>query len=371
MPTMSIIQPHRIGCGDHITTDTTTAVMGKKKRAYKRRDCGGDTDTKKRKDCGGDPTYTPTATQTKKRACRSRDCGGDTTNTPTATETNKRKDCGGDTRNTSTVTETKKRACRRRDCGVDATNTSTVTETKKRKDCADTDTSTAMEAKKVKDCGGDTNASAVMEKKKRAYRRKDCVTGTNTPAVVEKKKRPYRRKKGLPHDLILEEILTKLPVPALLKSVLVSKLWYNCIHTDHKRLTYSHFLESQRQPQVVLSLLNVREVFKTNTGIPTYGCHFFKFAGTSSDYCFNNVLRFDKFRNHLGHPNVWEMVGYCNGLPCMSHAGNYSSGYVVLDPNRRDFMCIFYPASVGIYTQEAEIICHGFGFDPRRTSTRW
>ncbi|KAI3945643.1 hypothetical protein MKW92_004842 [Papaver armeniacum] len=236
---MSIIQPHRIGCGDHITTDTTTAVMGKKKRAYKRRDCGGDTDTKKRKDCGGDPTYTPTATQTKKRACRSRDCGGDTTNTPTATETNKRKDCGGDTRNTSTVTETKKRACRRRDCGVDATNTSTVTETKKRK-----------------------IVLILIRQQRWRRRKKDCVTGTNTPAVVEKKKRPYRRKKGLPHDLILEEILTKLPVPALLKSVLVSKLWYNCIHTDHKRLTYSHFLESQRQPQVVLSLLNVRRCLK-------------------------------------------------------------------------------------------------------------
>ncbi|MCL7023169.1 hypothetical protein MKW94_006867, partial [Papaver nudicaule] len=91
----------------------------------------------------------------------------------------KRKDCGGDTSNTSTVTETtKKRAYKRKDRGGDTIGTPTTV------------------VKKRKDCGGDT---------------------TSTTTVMEiKKKRPYRRKKSLPHDLIFEEILTKLPVPTLL-----------------------------------------------------------------------------------------------------------------------------------------------------------
>ncbi|KAI3876862.1 hypothetical protein MKW92_051260 [Papaver armeniacum] len=132
MTAMSNIHPPLIGCrSEDITTNTTMTVMEmKKKRAYKRKHCGGDTT----------------------------DCGGDTS--------------------TSTVVEKKKRVYRR------------------------------------KDCVG-KNTSTVMETKRRAYRRKDCV-GKNTPTVTEKKKRAYRSKKCLPHDLIVEEILTRLSVPTLL-----------------------------------------------------------------------------------------------------------------------------------------------------------
>ncbi|XP_026442002.1 putative F-box protein At1g33530 [Papaver somniferum] len=218
------------------------------------------------------------------------------------------------------------------------------------------------QAYKRKDCG-DTNTSALTEKKKkRAYRRNDCIIGTDTPAVMEKKKSAYRRKKCLPHDLIVEEILTRLPVTSLLKSVRVSKLWYNSIHNDHKHLTYSHFLQSQKQPQVIFSLLNVRSGFQPNTDDTSYACHFFKF--TAGNYSYDHVLRFDKFRNALTHPHMWELVGYCNGLPCMAEVGHYSTRYMILDPNRDDFLYIFYPASVGICTPNAHIICHGFGFDP-------
>ncbi|XP_026440899.1 uncharacterized protein LOC113339897 [Papaver somniferum] len=138
------IQPHRIGSGDDMTTHTatnTTAVMEKKTRTCKRKDCG-DADT----------TNTSTATETKKRACRRKDCG-DT-----------------DTTNTSTATETKKRACGRKECA--GTNTPTVTEKKKiafgSKGCGDTDMASTPTA---------------TETKKRACRRKDCA-GTDTPIVV-------------------------------------------------------------------------------------------------------------------------------------------------------------------------------------------
>ncbi|RZC59856.1 hypothetical protein C5167_007160 [Papaver somniferum] len=136
----------------------------------------------------------------------------------------------------------------------------------------------------------------------------------------------------------MEEILTRVPVPTLLISVLVSKLWYNSIHNDHKRLTYSHFLQSQKQPQVILRLSNVRAAVDTKTGDANYGCHFFKI--TTGLYSHDNVLRFEKFRTTLTQPYIWELVGYCNGLPCMAQV-----------------------ASIGKLSSNAHIVCHGFGFD--------
>ncbi|XP_026405290.1 uncharacterized protein LOC113300284 [Papaver somniferum] len=77
-----------------------------------------------------------------------------------------------------------------------------------------------------------------------------------------------------------------------------------------------------------------------------------------------NSLKFDKFRGSLANRDIWELVGYCRGLPCMAQVGNYSTGYIILDPNRQDFIYIFYPAIVGKCISEAHIICHGFGLDP-------
>ncbi|XP_026426251.1 uncharacterized protein LOC113322392 isoform X1 [Papaver somniferum] len=214
----------------------------------------------------------------------------------------------------------------------------------KRKDCGG-DTSTAMETCRRKDCGGDP------------------TTDTKTSKVMEmKKKRAYRRKKYLPHDLIMQQILTKLPVPALLKSVLVSKLWYNSIHIDRKRFTHSHFLQSKKHPRVIFSLLDVRDGDTENTGEAVYGCHFFKF--TNGLYGTENPLKFDMFRVYHTHSGISELVGYCNGLPCMAIVGDYSTGYLVSDPNRKDYLYIFYPAGVGKHISESRIICHGFGFDP-------
>ncbi|KAI3935902.1 hypothetical protein MKX01_031100 [Papaver californicum] len=86
------IQPPQIGCGKDITTNTTmTVIEMKKKRAYKRKHCGGDT--------------TNTSTVMKKR------------NTNTATVIEKKRNT-----NTSAVVEKKRN-----------TNTSAVVE-KKRKE---------------------------------------------------------------------------------------------------------------------------------------------------------------------------------------------------------------------------------------------
>ncbi|XP_026436090.1 uncharacterized protein LOC113333945 [Papaver somniferum] len=359
-------------CGD------TNMSTEKEKSAYRTKDCGDtnmSTEKEKRayrrKDCGD--TITSTVIVKEKRIDGRKDCGD--TNTSIAKEKEKRvygrKDCA-DT-NTSTVMEKeKKSAYGRKDCGYTKTSFVVVKKKKsayRRKDCGDTKTSTVMVKEKKsaygrKDCS-DTKTSTVMVKeKKSAYRRKDCG-GTNTPTMMEKKS-AYRGKNYLPHDLIMEEILTKLPVRTLLKSVLVSKLWYNSIHNDNKHLTYSHFLQSQKKPDVILSLLNVKDdgVVK-KTGEPArYGCHFFKFTpGIYSDDD-ENALEFDKFRGGLVGHDIWEQVGYCHGLPCMAIVGNYSTGYIILDANRKDFMYI-YPAIDGkCCVSSACIICHGFGFDP-------
>ncbi|RZC91392.1 hypothetical protein C5167_027455 [Papaver somniferum] len=126
---------------------------------------------------------------------------------------------------------------------ITTNNTMTVMKMKKKRTYKRKDCRGDMPAVKKKRI--DTNTSTAIENK-----RKDCH-GTDTPTVTEKNKRAYRRKKYLPHDLIMEEILTKLPVPTLLTSVL-------------------------KRPKVILSLLNVRD----DDGVvqkPQYGCHFFRF----------------------------------------------------------------------------------------------
>ncbi|KAI3969966.1 hypothetical protein MKW92_007850 [Papaver armeniacum] len=383
----------RKDCGD------TNMSTEKEKRAYRKKDCGDtnmSTEKEKmayrRKDCPD--ANIPSVLEKEKRAYRRKDCGDTITSTVIVKEkrTDGRKDCGdtntsiamekekrvygrkdcGDTNMSTVMVKEKKSAYGRKDCGDTKTSFVMVKEKKsayRRKDCGDTKTSTVMVREKKsaygrKDCS-DTKTSTVMVKeKKSAYRRKDCG-GTNTPIVMEKKS-AYRGKNYLPHDLIMEEILTKLPVRTLLKSVLVSKLWYNSIHNDNKHLTYSHFLQSQKQPDVILSLLNVKDdgVVK-KTGEPArYGCHFFKFTpGIYSDDD-ENALEFDKFRGGLVGHDIWEQVGYCHGLPCMAIVGNYSTGYVILDANRKDFMYIYPAIDDKCCVSSACIICHGFGFDP-------
>ncbi|XP_026384352.1 pentatricopeptide repeat-containing protein At2g25580-like [Papaver somniferum] len=56
------------------------------------------------------------------------------------------------------------------------------------------------------------------------------TTSTAPPTTtIVKKKRAYRRNKCLDHDLIMEEILTKVPVKTLLRCATVTKIWYNSI----------------------------------------------------------------------------------------------------------------------------------------------
>lgn len=67
-------------------------------------------------------------------------------------------------------------------------------------------------------------------------KRKTTSSITASTSTVIKKKRVYRKRKHIHHDLIMEQILTKVPVKDLLRCVTVSKSWYNSIHND-KRLT--------------------------------------------------------------------------------------------------------------------------------------
>lgn len=95
---------------------------------------------------------------------------------------------------------------------------------------------------------------------------------TKAPKLMEKK-REYSKKKYLHQDFVMEEILTKVPVRSLLRSGAVSKHWYKSIHID-TRLTDSHFLQSQKNPKFIFSLLN-----KTNgvaTDDTSFECRFFE-----------------------------------------------------------------------------------------------
>ncbi|XP_026441095.1 uncharacterized protein LOC113340086 isoform X2 [Papaver somniferum] len=147
---------------------------------------------------------------------------------------------------------------------ITTNNTMTVMKMKKKRTYKRKDCRGDMPAVKKKRI--DTNTSTAIENK-----RKDCH-GTDTPTVTEKNKRAYRRKKYLPHDLIMEEILTKLPVPTLLTSVLVSRLW------DDDGVVQK----------------------------PQYGCHFFRFD-TEMFKGKRNILQFDRFRGRALGRGIFEM----------------------------------------------------------------
>ncbi|KAI3958246.1 hypothetical protein MKW92_050740 [Papaver armeniacum] len=339
--TMKKISPIRFSWLRDRNNATTLTLAEMRNMSLKRRDCGGDT---------ANPSAALMETTEKKRACIRKDCEGDTS---TAMETSRRKDCGCDTANPSAAVMEIPPI--RFSWLRDRNNATTLTLAELR--------NTSL--KRI-DCGGDIANTSATAEKNRACRREDCegdATADTMSTVIEiKKKRAYRRrKKYLPHDLIVEQILTRLPVPSLLKSVLVSKLWYNSIHTDRKRFTHSHFLQSKKQPRVIFSLLDVRDGDTETTGEATYGCHFFKF--TNGLYGTENPLKYDSFPCYQTHNGISELVGYCNGLPCMAFVGDYSTGYVISDPNRKDHLYIFYPAYVGKHISNAHIICHGFGFD--------
>ncbi|XP_026386223.1 putative F-box protein At1g47790 [Papaver somniferum] len=149
----------------------------------------------------------------------------------------------------------------------------------------------------------------------------------------------------LPEDLIIESILTRLPVRTLAQYSCVSKLWYNSIFND-PQFAKTHFANSKnRNLNLFVQLLNVW------VGRPKSS-----FFSVGNDYEHRLLCS-------LKMPATCEPVGNCDGLVCITQGRKDAHGpalMLVVNPSRAEIIALpyFHPRD-----RECEYLCHGLGFD--------
>ncbi|XP_026425688.1 F-box protein At1g30790-like [Papaver somniferum] len=150
----------------------------------------------------------------------------------------------------------------------------------------------------------------------------------------------------LPEELVIENILTGLPVRTLAQWSCVSKLWYNSIFND-TRFAKAHFANSKnRKLNLFVDVLNV-------------------WARDKRKACFLSLENDFKYRSYMNVnlPETSEPVGYCNGLACITlvpKSAKDPASMIVINPSRGETLSLpyFQPNNGG-----CEYLCHGLGFD--------
>ncbi|XP_026451330.1 putative F-box protein At3g52320 [Papaver somniferum] len=152
--------------------------------------------------------------------------------------------------------------------------------------------------------------------------------------------RPY-----LPEELIINDILIRLPARTLAICSCVSKLWYNSIFHDPK-FTSSHFVENKNKLKLVFNLLNVFE----NGLEKAYFLSIEEKISKNTDFYYHKVLA------DISFGDTSDVVGYCNGLVCL----NLVTEIAVINPTRGERLVFSnsFPGTMGCM-----YLCHGFGFD--------
>ncbi|XP_026408548.1 F-box protein At1g30790-like [Papaver somniferum] len=159
----------------------------------------------------------------------------------------------------------------------------------------------------------------------------------------------------LPQDLVLGNIITRLPVRVLSRFKLVSKLWYNSIVNDTK-FAMSHFSHHQTRRKLWFNLHNVLKIGKDE--VRNY---FFNLEKDGSD-----EYNFKLLHKHESQGRSIEPVGNCNGLSCFQRMGISpgSEEIIIVNPFRREtlnLICLI--PKIGGGGGSLKYLCHGFGFD--------
>ncbi|KAI3853057.1 hypothetical protein MKX03_033080 [Papaver bracteatum] len=175
--------------------------------------------------------------------------------------------------------------------------------------------------------------------------------------------------KIVPWEIIIDNILTRLPFRSLARFGCVSKYWYNSIFNDERfaTLNISHQITRlSRQKSThsntnnfIFSLLNVfdDDVRDDET------CYIFNLRQKR-----NRKIEYELLsRTHFEIPN--ELVGYCNGLVCireMTKDNVERARITVINPARNETLALFYLNPIttrGGGNGIGNYLCHGFGFD--------
>ncbi|KAI3832862.1 hypothetical protein MKX03_026623, partial [Papaver bracteatum] len=162
---------------------------------------------------------------------------------------------------------------------------------------------------------------------------------------------------NLPHEVIMGNILTRLPIYKLVKEcALVCKLWYKStkIEPQFKSL---YLLQScrYRNPNLIFEIYNF---FRGNFHYATYNLDI---GDTGGDIDNNNFAYDFSKLTHAVTTCMQDLVGHCNGLVCFraSQVRKFAS-FLIINPcyRRQDRIGIYYPIH-----DDALIVCCGFGFD--------
>ncbi|OVA04350.1 F-box domain [Macleaya cordata] len=142
----------------------------------------------------------------------------------------------------------------------------------------------------------------------------------------------------IPHEIILE-ILYRLAVHSLIRFSSVSKLWFKSISNDDPHFAASHLLQSQKNPRLVFNVVNY----------PNLIYHKFFYLEKDGVDLHGPPVSLKFFHRDL--------VGYCNGLVCLSLLCPTPYLIDIINTSRRELFTIS-PPTVDGYVQ-----CYGFGFD--------
>ncbi|KAI3832853.1 hypothetical protein MKX03_026614 [Papaver bracteatum] len=162
----------------------------------------------------------------------------------------------------------------------------------------------------------------------------------------------------LPHEVIMGNILTRLPIYKLVKEcALVCKLWYKSIKIE-PQFKSLYLLQScrYRNPNLIFDIYNF---FRGGKFLhATYNLDTRDTGGDIDDI--NFVYDFSKLTN-AATTCKQDLVGHCNGLVCFreSQVRKFAS-FLIINPcyRRQDRIGIYYPIH-----DDALIVCCGFGFD--------
>ncbi|RZC51145.1 hypothetical protein C5167_019567 [Papaver somniferum] len=156
----------------------------------------------------------------------------------------------------------------------------------------------------------------------------------------------------VPEELMVDNVLTRLPAWALVRCGYVSKLWCNSIFNDTK-FAARHFA-LQENKNLVFNLLNVD--IDGGKGVCIFNLQD-NYKGRDYD---DSVFIDIRLLMGINFSKATELVGYCNGLACLRTGGDKGCGGMdVLNPVRGEALVLNYL----IPRTGTEYLCHGFGFD--------
>lgn len=177
----------------------------------------------------------------------------------------------------------------------------------------------------------------------------------NFTKIDDDSSRPY-----LPEELILENILIRLPARDLAICSCVSKFWYNSILKD-SRFASSHSVQNKNRLNLVFNLLNVPITDWDHAYLLSLE------EEEKKDKDDNFLLNY-RLLWPLHYPGKYELVlvGYCNGLVCTKQQGTAAGdkGVIsVINPMRGETLALSYSTPTSSAGGRCIDLCHGFVFD--------